>query len=678
LFLPDEDGAGGGRVVVLSYGLWLRRFGGSRDVIGKTVVVNTQPYTVVGIAPEGFNGVNVGLRPELWLPLAIERRAGSARESRDAREYFAVGRLQPGITVAEARAALDLLGRRLEETYPETNRGVRFTVLPEGEGRLHPMVRTGAFGFSGVLVGVAGLLLLVACANVAGLLFVRAAGRRKEIALRLAMGATRGRILQQLLTESALLAIVAGVAGVALTSAVVRVLKAVHLPIDVPLFLDLTLDWRVVGASVLVTGCTAIGFALAPAIDASRADLSLMLKDGETTWTGLRRARLHGAVVAVQVAVSMVLLIVGGLFLRSLQTAQRVDVGFDPSGVVMTAVDLASQGYQLPLSKVFWPALLDRARALPPVKAVSLAMPVPLELNLWTTAVGPEGYQPPPDGAWPSIEFAVVGPDYFNTLRIPILDGREFDDRDNDRKPAVVIVNDVLAAQFWPRQRAVGKRLVAARGGRAFEVIGVAKRSKYLTLGEDAKPYLYLPLYQNPRRAMTLVARGNGDPMTALHAVRETVRSLDDTLPPYNIVTMSEHVALAVGPARFAAMVLNAICLVAVALTSVGLYGTQADVVSRRTYEIGIRRALGAQDGNVVWLVVRQAVVLVIVGLGSGLVLGLTSARLLNSLLYGAAAVDPLVFGLAPVVLIIICVLASGMPAYRATRIEAAKALRYE
>lgn len=671
-FTPEEEEArGADPIVVLSYGLWQRRFGGSRSVLGETVILNGRPCKVIGVAADSFHGVTLGLLPELWRPASRD-----PSENRGGRGFFGVGRLQPGVTIDQARAALDLLARQLQQSYPGTNRGIRFAVLSEAEGRVHPMFRGSLLGFSGVLAAVAGLLLLVACANVAGILLVRAASRRKEIGIRLALGATRGRVVRQLLTESACLSLLAGGVGLGLACTVTRVLSAVHLPTRVPLFIDLGLDARVLGFSLVVTVATGVLFGLAPAFEGSRLDLVTMLKDANVA-RGLRLARLRSALVAAQVALAMVLLIGGGLFLRSLQSAHRVDVGFEPRGVVTASLDLGLQGYSRADARQFWRRLVERVAALPQAQSVSLASTVPFELNITTMSLAPEGYQPPADGGWPSIDWAIVDSGYFATMRVPLLEGRDFSEHDTDAAPSIVIVNDVLARQFWPGKSAVGRRLTT-RAGQGHTVIGVTRRTKYLTLGEAPKPYVYFPLNQSDARAMTVLVRGAGDPTTLLRGVRETVRAMGETVPLYNVTTMSAHVDTALVPATSGAMALSIIGLVALAITSLGLYGTMAQTVSRRTYEIGVRRALGARDGDVVLLVVRQTMLLMLLGLAAGEVLGFVGSGLLSSLLYGVGASDALVFSFAPLVLTLVSVVACWVPASRAIRIDAARALRDE
>ena len=676
-FIPEEDWrAGVASVVVLSHGLWQRSFGGSPGVLSQRVTINGQVCKIIGVAPEAFQGVNLGFRPELWLPIIKQGSGLPSASDRGSRGYFAIARLQPGVTLAQARAALDLLAQHLQQVYPLTNRGIRFAVLPESEGRVHPMARGRFLGVSGVLMAVAVLVLLLACANIAGILLVRAGSRRTEIGVRLAMGGTRGRIIRQLLTEGATLSLPAGGVGVAFAWAVTKALSAVHLPTRFPLFFDLGLDERVLAFSLVVTVVTTFLFGLAPALEASRSDVFTVLKDGEATrW--LRPSRLRKALVAAQVALSTVVLIGGGLFLRSLQNAERLDVGFDPEGVVATSVDVGLQGYKSAEAKQFWRRLVDQLSTLPGTESVSLASTVPFELNITTTSLAPEGYQPPAEGGWPSIEFAIVDSGYFKTMRIPLLQGRDFSERDSESAPPVVVVNDVLARRFWPGTSAVGKRLMPPSGG-GYVVIGVVKRGKYLTLGEEPKPYIYFPLRQTEVGAMAVLVRGKGDPSTLLREVRDTVRAMDHTVPLFNVTTMASHVGTALAPARAEAAVINIVGLVALALSGLGLYGMTAHTVSRRTHEMGVRRALGAQDHDVVLLVLGQAAGLVLVGLAGGIALGFTGSRLLRSLLYGIEPTDPLVFGLVPVLLVLVCVVASWAPAYRAVRIDVAAALRYE
>jgi len=491
--------------------------------------------------------------------------------------------------------------------------------------------------------------------------------------VRLALGATRPRLVRQLLTEHAVLAVVAGSVGLLGAYVASRVLSAIRLPLSIPMGLDLPLDVRVLTFGCALIVSTALLFGLAPALDGTRFDLLVLMKDTDGTESP-RPSRMRSLLVAAQVAVSILLLTICGLFFRNLQHAQRIDLGFDPDGVVMTSVDLGLQNYSLARVRAFQRRLADRLRALPELDAVGFASYVPFELRLMTTSLAPAGYSPQADGGWPSMAYAAAGPGYFAAMRIPMIEGREFDDTDDEAATRVVILNDVAARQFWPDGHAVGRQVVS-RSGRSFEVVGIARRGKYLTLGEQPQPFAYFPLVQVDGRDITIVARG-GETRQLLQEIGATVRGLDAEVPLYNVKTLSEHLGIALAPARTGAATLTIVGMVAVLLTALGLYGTVGYAVSRRTYEIGIRRALGAQDGDVARLVVREAARLVTLGLTAGAVLAFVAARLLNSVLYDVNSLDPAAFGSAPIVLLAVAILAAWIPTRRAIRVNAASALR--
>jgi predicted permease len=672
-FAEADTQPGAPPVAVVGHGLWRRAFAG-RDVIGESLVLDGQRHTIVGVAPQRFHGANLGLFPDVWLPVVRDPATVAARGGG---RFFVVARLQPGMTVADARAALDLLARRLEKTQP-TNRGVRFTALPESHGRVHPMVRRGLLDFSSAFMAVAILVLVLACTNVAAILLARAVSRRREIAVRLALGATRGRIVRQLLIESASVSAVAGGIGIALAWAVIDVLSALPLPTarGAPIGFDLGIDAPVLGFNVLVTACSAMLFGLAPALTASRGDLVSALKN-EPGGAGLRPALIRDVLIGAQVALSMVVLTGGGLFLRSLQNAHQIDLGFDPEGVAVASVDLSPRGYDAVGSTQFWRRLAEGIAALTGADAVTLADRVPFEVNITVMPVAADRSVPAPGEPWPSVNYAVVDAGYFETLRIPLVEGREFNAADADRASRVVIVNDVLARRFWPGTSAVGRRLVH-RSGATYEIVGVARRLKYLTLGEEPTPYIYVPLAQSGAPSMTLIVRSSGNATTFLRELRAAVRAIDDVVPVYNLATMSDRMRLALLPATSGAAVLGVMSLVSLVLTAAGLYGTVAYAVGRRTHEIGVRRALGAQNSSIVWLAVQRVVVFATAGLGIGVVGGLVGSRTLRTILYGVDPADPFVFVVAPVVLTLVCVIAASVPAYRAASIDPATALRHE
>lgn len=678
-FAPQEESAGE-RVVVVSDGLWKRRFAAMPSAVNAALTINGQRFRVVGVAPEGFGGTTLGFVPDLWVPIAARGAMwpGEGRNKRGGGGYFALARLQRGATLAQARAELDALALRLQREYPISNTGVRFTALPESEGRVFPLFRGAILGASAAVFVVALLVLLLACANVAGVLTVRAASRRTEIGVRLALGASRRRIVVQLLTEAASLAIAAGALGILLAWQATTFLSAIRVTISrgAPVNVNVALDATVLAVSVVVVIATAIVFGLGPAIEASQSDLVVALKDGDTRG-GLRPSRLRHLLVAGQVALSMVLLAGGGLFVRSLQHVRHVDLGFDPTGLVTTTIDLKLQGYSADDSTRFWDRLLREVQRLPRTQSVSLTTRVPLDLGIVGTRLGPEGTQAGDGANWATLEYAVVDPDYFRTLRIPVLEGRVFGDRDTRGSPPVIILNDVVAHQFWPGERAIGRRVVNANGDR-YEVVGVVRRSKYMSVGEDPKPYVYFPLARQGAGAAGIVARATGDAGTYLREMTAAIHAIAPDVALYETATLADRVMKSMAPAIGGATSLSIVGLMALVLTSLGLYGTIAQTVSRRTYEIGVRRALGARDRDVVLLVIGEAMLLVIAGVGVGVSGGFAAAPLLRNLLYNVDRFDPLVFGLAPLVLLVVCVVASWIPTWRAVRINAATALRYE
>jgi predicted permease len=681
-FLPDEESvAGGEAVVVLGHGLWTRLFGRRPGAVNDLLAINGRTFRIVGVAPDGFTGTTVGFVADLWIPVTLESRVrpSATRTNRGLRGWFGMARLKPDASVDQARAAVAILASRLQREYPDTNTGVGFTALAESEGRIFPMLRGSVLGFSAVTIIVAALVLVIACANIAGLLLIRASARRTEIGIRLALGATQVRIVAQLLTESAILSLAGGVLGLGLAWQLTRFLTAVRVTIarGAPISIDVSLDARVLAVSGLIVVVAGLLFGLTPALEGSQADLITALKDGRSN--GARgRGWSRSVLVGTQIAVSMVLLAGGGLFLRSLQHARGIDLGFDPSGVVATSIDTSLRGYSAATSNAFWQRLREAVRRLPQTESASLAARLPLDLGISRTTLGAEGYMPPAGQSWPMTEFTRVDTDYFRTMRIPLVEGRDFTEYDTERSPDVVVLNDVIARQFWPTARSVVGRHVVTPAGDRYEVVGVARRSKYFSVGEDPKPYVYFPLRQGAARTMTVVARASGDPGAYLRQLVQRIRELDPVVPVYDVTTMSERVATSLAPATGGATTLAIVGALALILTALGLYGVVAQTVGRRTYEIGVRRALGAQDSDVVWLVMRDATALVGLGLCCGVGLGLGSGHLLRAVLYSVDTADPVVFGIAPLVLVVVCLAAAWVPTWRAVRINTATALRYE
>jgi putative ABC transport system permease protein len=674
--ITAEDERHSERVVVLSDGFWKRGFGGDRGVIGRDVPIDGRSHRVIGVAPAGFGGTILGFSSDVWISRAS--LVGSGVQP-DESSYFTLARLAPGVHIAQAQTALGILSRRLQQERPAADRGVSLLAYSESQGRVLPTFRGSALTASALAIAVSLLVTLIACANVAGLLLARADARRGEIGVRLALGASRARIVSQLLTESAALAIASGAIGILLAWQATRLLSDARIVIarGAVVGLDVTIDWRVLAISVVIAGMSAILFGLAPALEASRPDLVAILRHGDrsgrrsTSWS--RRIFL-----GAQVVVSMMLLATAGLCARSLLNARETDLGFDPSGVVTTAIDIRASSAPTRNASAFWSTLLDDVKRLPQTQSATLTYRLPLELGMVTWSIGPEGFQPADDQAWPTIEYSPISTGYFSTLRMTLVEGRDFSDREVRGGDArVVIVNDVLAGRFWPNSGALG-RFVVTPDGQRFEVVGVVRRSKYLSLTEEPKPYMYVPVGDGGSGAMSIVARGSGDTTSHLRAIAGIVRRLDPHAAFYDVGTMTSRVETALAPTTSLASSLAIVGLIALGLTSLGLFAAVAQAVGRRTYEIGVRRALGAPDHSIARLVTSDAIVLVAGGLAVGVGLSLIASRALATLLYNVDPLDPAAHAVAPAVLLAVCLTAVWLPTRRALRVDAARALRHD
>ncbi len=678
-FLPEEDQTPDAHpVAVLSYGCWQKRFASDPKIVGRSVTLNGHQFTVVGVAPKGFHGTEVAYAPELFVPMAMAHQIepGSGwLTSRGDDNLFAVGRLKSGVTIAQAESALTAITLQLATEHPTDNEGRGVRLL--APGLFIPSIRNSVISFAGVLMTVVGLVLLLACVNLANLLLARATERRKEIAIRLALGASRARLVRQLLTESLVLSLAGGMGGLLLAAWINDLVAAIKLPTDIALMFDLRLDWRVLAFTLGLSLVTGVVFSLLPALQSSKPDVVPALKD-EVSLGGFRRSRLRNALVVVQVALSLVLLVCAGLIVRGLQSAQRMHPGFNPDNAVALSFDVGLQGYDEQRGREFQRQVLERAGAVPGVRSAALVYNLPLSLNFNNTTIYVEGQAAASSSQLPSAIPNYISPNYFHTMEIA-LRGRDFTAQDKDKESRVAIVNETFARRFFPGQDAIGKRY--NHGGPEnpyWQIIGVAADGKYESLGENPKPALYRPLLRDYNTSITLVARAGGDPQTTIAALRREVQNLDPSLPLYDVKTLTQHMNVPLFPARMAATVLGSFGVLALLLAAIGIYGVMSYVVAGRTREIGVRMALGASQRDVLRLIIGQGMTLALIGLGVGLALAFAGARLLTSLLYGVSASDPLTFVGVALLLAVVAALACYVPARRATKVDPMIALRYE
>ena len=680
--LEEERSPDAHPVTVLSYGLWRRRFGADPAVVGSRVTLNGQGYTVVGVAPAEFTGTIRGAAPDLYTPIKPEN-------SRNKYWLLLMGRLKPGVSREQAQAAMNVLGPQIARLYPRPDGSPRverpFLLEDGSQGHTHLLLKL-SFPLK-LLMGIVALVLLIACANVANLLLVRARARRKEIAIRMAVGAGRGRLVRQLLTESLLLAALGGGVGLWLAGPVGKLLASFTPPIgrgySTPLSLEGGLDARVLVFTFCLSLLSGVVFGLAPALGASRTGLVAALKDGSGDGAGLRRFNPRELLVVAQVALSFLVLIGAGLCVRSLQRLQAIDAGFDPANTLALSLDLSLSGYDEARGQLFYQQLVERVTGLPGVESASLAHTAPLGDDLLTRSTAIEGYEPQP-GEKMSFFYNVVGPRYFETLRTPLVKGRDFTPQDRAGAPQVVIINETLARRYFPDGDALGKRLIfgAYRGSpiplQHLEIIGVVKDSKYSELTEQTRRMMFLPLAQSYRPEMRLHARTAQEPTAMVAAIRREAQKLDAGLPVYDIKTLEEQKDRSLYTARLAATLLSVFGGLALLLASIGLYGVMAYVVGQRRREIGVRLALGARRRDVFMLVIKEGMALVAVGVALGLAGAIAGTRLLTTFLYGVQPTDAATFIVIAMLLAAVALLANYLPARRAARTDPMQALRAE
>jgi putative ABC transport system permease protein len=682
-FSPEEDRVGGAKVIVMGHGLWQRSFGSDPSIIGKTVTLNNQSYTVVGVMPQGFkfpggenmlSGLQFSPKTELWEPMAFTEEELSNRGTHN---LAVIARLKPEATIEQARSEMTSIAAHLAEQYPKYNKGIGIKLVP-----LHEQVVGDVRPALLILLGTVGFVLLIACANVANLLLARAASRQKEMAIRTALGASRLRVIRQLLTESVLLSLVGGAAGLLLALWGIDALGAL-IPENIPRANEIGVDARMLGFTLMISLLTGLIFGLAPSLQASKTDINESLKEGTRGASGgPHRNRFRSLLVVSEIALALVLLIGAGLLIRSFMRLQQVNPGFDPKNVVAMEIVLpfiAPSNYTEPQQQAaFFHQALERTQTLPGVQAAAVVSSLPLSGAFESTDIIIEGQPEPPSDQAPQANYTMVSADYFRVMNIPLMKGRALTERDTKDSPGVVVVNETLARRYWPGEEAIGKRLTIGFEKSAREVVGVVGDVRQNSLDVETPFAVYLPYQQFPYAGMTLVVRTQSEPASMAAGVRREVQAIDASLPVSNVRSMEEVISTSVSQRRFSMTLLGIFATIALLLSAVGIYGVMAYSVSERVHEIGIRIALGASSSDILRLVVGQGMMLTLMGVGVGLAASLVLTRLMASLIYGVSATDPLTFAGVSLTLAAVALLACYIPARRATRVDPMEALRYE
>ena len=680
-FLPDEDTKpGGAPVAVISYRLWQTHLGANPDVVGQTLEINQHPYTIVGVAPAVFQGSQTGLRSEIWIPIMMEEQLMPQGDLLHDHHYFwltALGRLKPGVRPEQAQEEMTLRLKREAKNYPEEHKG-------HDSVSVYPLWRNpfGANQFLStllpMLMTIAGLVLLLACANVANLMLVRSVARRREIAIRLSLGANRWRLVRQLLVESLILALAGGLVAFAITLWSAGTFMKFVPKTDFPISLGMRVDHTVLLATIVISVLTGVIFGILPALRASgEAPIAVLKEDTGSASGGMRKARLASALVVAQISLSLLLLICAGLFIRSFMSAQQINPGFNPHNVLIATYDLFTGGYSEASGVEFDRQLVAKLEAQPGIQSVALSSRVPLGFGGGSTAVNPQGYVSQANESMET-QVAIVTPNYFQTLQIPLVKGRDFTPQDTKSSQRVVIVSETFVNRYWPNQEALGKQLNSDLTHEWFTVIGVARDSKVNGLNEKPAPFLYLPQYQVYRATMIVLARTNGDPLAAGKTVEKTIHELNADLVVFDITSLDLREQIASFGQRVAGTFVGAFGLLALLLAAVGIYGVTSYTTRQRTHEIGIRMTLGASKRDVLRLVLGHGLRLTLIGVALGLAASFALTRFLTSLLLGVTSTDALTFSSVALLLCAVALFACFIPARRAMRVDPMVALRYE
>jgi putative ABC transport system permease protein len=678
VFLPEEDQPGKNKVVALSHGFWQRRFGADPGIVNKTITINDENYTVVGVMPPSFQfGRELGRVVDLWTPIAFTREQLDYRRLTN-ENLTVIARLKPGVTIGQAQAELDAIAANLRQQYmpgaDRSNWGLTTQYLSElvvGDIRLALWI----------LMGIVGLVLLIACANVANLLLARAADRQKEMAIRTALGAGRRRVIRQLLTESALLALIGGAIGLLLAWLGINALVKVN-QVQIPRASEIGVDWRALAFTLGVSLLTGFVFGLVPALQISKADLHETLKEGGRTGSSGARAWVRNTLVVLEMALALVVLVSAGLLVRSFWRVQQVNPGFAPQNTLAMSLVLPATKYKEPVQRVnFYKEALQRIRALPGVQSAGATSILPLSGNNSSGSFQIEGRVTPQGQSSPHGDRWAATTDYFSTMRIPIIRGRFFDDRDTMESQPVAIIDETMARKYWPDEDPMGKRITfQSRDNKPIwrEIVGVVGHVKHKGLEGESRVQYYMPHSQTQNAFMSLVVRASGDPTSLTGAVRGAISGLDKDLPVFRVKTMEQFVSESMAQRRFAMALVGIFAAVALALACVGLYGVLSYSITQRLREIGIRMALGASGADVLRLVVGQGMLLALAGVALGSVAAFLLTRVMANLLFAVTAGDPLTFVTIAALLTLVALVACFAPARRATKVDPIVALRYE
>ena len=676
-FVPDDEKKGT-RVVVLSYPFWQSTFGGAPDIIGRNITLDQNSYTVIGVMPQGFVYPLINPSPQFWTSLADDNNDPKEplTSQRGAMMLNAIGRLKPGISAAQATADVSVIARNLAMQYPDTNKNhAGATVTPELEnlvGDTRPALH--------VLFAAVTFLLLIACANVAGLMLTRASRRRSEIAVRAAMGASRGEIIRQVLVESVFLSLCGGLLGVVLSELLLKTILRL-VPHNLPRLQSVSIDGKVMLFAALVSIVTGVLFGVLPAWRMSRLDPSLALRDGTRTMTsGRGQHRLHNALVIAETAIGLVLLVGAGLLIHSFIRVLNVDPGFDPHHVLTVTIDLPDNQYPGLKRADFQEEFLSRLAALPGVESVSSAFPMPLSRHNIGIGFTVEGH-PVAKGDEPTAAANIITPGFFRTMKIPLLSGRDFTASDTSKSQAVIIIDEAFAKKYFPGENPIGKHVTPGLGdgitdSPSREVIGVVGNVKRKGLTAETQEQFYLPLRQAVIVSPAIAMRASGDPMALLGSVRTVLSQMNSNVPLYRINTVDDYIAMSASQPRFQTVLISFFAVMALLLSAIGLYAVLSYMVAQRTLEIGLRLALGAQRQSVLGLILRRGLALAAIGLAIGVVASLLLTRFMSELLYGVKPLDPLTFVGVSAVLMLVSAIASSAPAYRAARLDPMRTLR--